>query len=542
MHGEESGLTELQLRSILREGYQWLRQGRYSEAIHLAERACLEYPDQAHLLELASEAHLAHGDPHTAGERIARAAAVASAPLALLIKYASLLVQLRRRHDALSVARQAHALAETDGTALWRIGALYSACHDVCAARDTYQQALGLLGEPPPLLYDLATMQFFGGEFDAAETTLQRLLQLAPGAGDALYLRATLRRQTAQRNHLDDLRQRLQHTALAEPSARAAALYALAKEQEDLGLHADAFQTLTAAATGKRQTLQYDVAAECAQIAAVRKSYDETALRALQPGHGGEGLIFIVGLPRSGTTLLERLLIQHGDARSAGELMDFGMVLGEATARVVSAHPGLTAVQASLKIDFAALGQEYLRGAREVVHGHLVVIDKMPINYLYCGLIATALPKAHIIHLARDPLDTCYAMYKTLFYNAYPFSYALDEIGEYYLAYRQIMQHWHAVLPGRILDVHYEALVSETEQQIARVLAHCGLAATDTVPELGALAFVTASAAQVRGEVHQRSVRSSRRHLAGLAPLVKQLQDAGVWLPQLNELDAAIGQ
>ncbi len=218
------------------------------------------------------------------------------------------------------------------------------------------------------------------------------------------------------------------------------------------------------------------------------------------------------------------------------------MVLGEATARAMSAHPGLTAVQASLKIDFAALGQEYLRGAREVVHGHPVVIDKMPINYLYCGLIATVLPKAHIIHLARDALDTCYAMYKTLFYNAYPFSYALDEIGEYYFAYRQIMQHWHTVLPGRILDVHYEALVSETEQQIARVLAHCGLAATDTVPELSAVAFVTASAAQVRGEVHQRSVRSSRRHLAGLAPLVKQLQAAGVSLPQLNELDAAIGQ
>lgn len=129
--------------------------------------------------------------------------------------------------------------------------------------------------------------------------------------------------------------------------------------------------------------------------------------------------------------------------------MDFGALLGTATSRIASSNPALTAAQASRQIDFAALGDDYLRGAREVVHGHPLLIDKMPINYLYCGMIAAALPKARIIHLVRDPLDTCYAIYKTLFYNAYPFSYALDEIGEYYLAYQQTMRHWHALLPGR---------------------------------------------------------------------------------------------
>ncbi|CAD1789635.1 sulfotransferase family protein [Xanthomonas arboricola pv. juglandis] len=522
-------MTEGQLRAVLHDGYHLLRQGRYGQAVALADRACADQPDNAHLLELASEARLANGDPQAAVDRIARAAAVAASPVPLLIKYASLLLQLRRRREARLVAGQAQALAGADGAAWWRIGALYSGCHEVAAARDAYRHAMTWLGEQPGLLYDLATMQFFGGEFDAAEVTLERLLQLAPETGDALYLRATLRRQTGQHNHLDDLRHRL--TTLSDPSARAAGLYALSKELEDLGRHAESFETLTAAAACKRKTLQYDVAAECAHIAQVREAYAPDALRALQPGDAGEGAVFIVGLPRSGTTLLERLLIQRGGARSAGELMDFGALLGSATSGVLATNPGLTAAQASLQIDFAALGEEYLRGARELVHDHPVVIDKMPVNYLYCGMIATALPRARIIHLVRDPLDTCYAMYKTLFYNAYPFSYALDELADYYLAYQQTMRHWHAVLPGGILDVHYEELVRDTEHQISQVLSWCGLTSSETITGLENVPFVTASAAQVRGDVHQRSVHSSRRHLDGLMPLLKRLRAADVALP-----------
>ncbi|QJD67140.1 tetratricopeptide repeat protein [Xanthomonas campestris pv. badrii] len=520
---------------ILRDGYQLLRQGRYREAVELAERACADRPMDAHLLELASEAWLANGDPDTAAERIETAASVATSPVPLLIKYGSLLVQLRRRREARMVAHRAQALSARDGAALWQIGTLHSGCQDVAAARDAYRDALALLGEQPRLMYDLATMQFFSGEFEAAERVLDRLLQLMPGAGDALYLRATLRRQTVQQHHLDDLRRRLAASAL-DPPARAAGLFALAKELEDLGQHAESFEALTAAAACKRATLQYDVAAECAHIAAIRDAYRQHTLQSLRPGQGGEGVIFIVGLPRSGTTLLERLLVQRGGARSAGELMDFAAVLGAATSRVMSGDPGkMTAAQASLQIDFAALGAEYVRGASEVVQGHPVLIDKMPINYLYCGMIATALPKARIVHLVRDPLDTCYAMYKTLFYNAYPFSYRLDEIAEYYLAYRQTMQHWHTVLPGQILDVRYEDLVRETDSQMARVLQWCGLAPGEARPELDEVAFVTASAAQVRGDVHQRSVHGSRRHLSGLGVLVDRLRGGGVELADLKE-------
>ncbi|KAB7762398.1 sulfotransferase [Xanthomonas maliensis] len=513
----------------LRPGYQLLRQRRYADATALAEALVRRAPQDPQVLEFASEAQLANGDAEAALAHIGAAVAAATTPLALLIKQASLLLQLRRRQQAKAVARQAATLAANDGAAWWRIGALYSGCQDVVAARDAYRQAVSLLGEQPSLLYDLATMEFFSGAFEAAEQSLQRVLQQAPDAGDALYLRATLRRQTAQRHHLDDLRQRLAQ-GLADPAARAAGLYALAKELEDLERHDASFAALTAAADCKRKTLRYDVEAECTQIARIRAVYDRQALDNLQPGDGGDGLVFIVGLPRSGTTLLERLLIQRTGARSAGELMDFGQLLGHASAQRMASHPELGSAEASLRIDFAALGREYERGAREAVDQHPLLIDKMPVNYLYCGMIATALPRARIIHLVRDPLDTCYAMYKTLFYNAYSFSYTQQELAAYYLAYHRTMMHWHAMLPGRILDVRYEELVADTEAQLQRVLDGCGLAAQAQPSDVEQVAFVTASAAQVRGQIHQRSVHSSRRHLQALAPLANALHVGGIFV------------
>ncbi|MEE7561172.1 sulfotransferase, partial [Xanthomonas sp. Kuri4-2] len=257
----------------------------------------------------------------------------------------------------------------------------------------------------------------------------------------------------------------------------------------------------TAAAAQQRRTLRYDVAAECAQIDALRTAYDAAAM---QPGSTaadaqGEGAIFIVGMPRTGTTLVERLLVERCGARSAGELLDFGSLLGHATAQQRARHPGQSAAQASRDIDFAALGREYLRGAREAAGGAALFIDKMPINYLYCGLIRKALPRARILHLVRDPLDTCYAVYKTLFYNAYPFSYDLDELAQYYLAYHALMRHWHAVMPGGVLDIQYEALVADPEGQWQRLLQWSGLEPRAADAAAARVAFVTASAAQVRG-------------------------------------------
>src|SRR5690606_5323208 len=152
--------------------------------------------------------------------------------------------------------------------------------------------------------------------------------------------------------------------------------------------------------------LDHDIAGECEAQAGIRAAYDHAAMAAPARGHAGAAPIFIVGMPRTGTTLVERMLVQGGHVRSAGEPPDLGNLTGAHAREALRTRPQLTPAQASLHIDFEALGREYARGAAEAA-GAARFIDKMPANYMYCGIIRKALPEARIIHLQRDPLDSC---------------------------------------------------------------------------------------------------------------------------------------
>jgi hypothetical protein len=236
-------------------------------------------------------------------------------------------------------------------------------------------------------------------------------------------------------------------------------------------------------------------------------------------------------MPRTGTTLLERLLAREAGLMSAGELPDFGESLGALANAALADGSGGTLVDAARSIDFAELGRRYLRTARQAVGGAGRFLDKMPINFMYCGLIQRALPGARIVHLTRDPMDTCYAVFKTLFGSAYFFSYDQDELAEYYLTYRDLMHHWHDAMPGSILDVRYEDLVTAPDREVARVMEWCGLdRGADEGDAMPDRASMTASAIQVREPVHTGSIGSWKRHADGLATLRRRLEAAGVAL------------
>ena len=438
---------------------------------------------------------------------------------------------LRRRRDACQVAEEAAAIAGDDGRALWEIGRIYSRCDDPAGALPLYLRAQHALGNHPALLHDLAMAQFFTGDIGGAEQNLEALLATASTTAHAhaLYLRSTLRRQTDADNHVEDLQRRLA-TGFANAAGRAPCLFALAKELEDLGRSEESFDALAEAAALKRQHMTFDAAAERASIDSIRVEYTNDVMQTDVPGHDEEGAIFIVGMPRTGTTLLERMLGRHSDVSSAGELLDFGQLLAAACRKAHADHPGSTLVEVSRKIDFAALGREYMVSAREAAGGSQVFIDKMPVNYIYCGLIKRALPNARILHLVRDPMDSCYAVYKTLFNQAYPFSYDFEELADYYATYHRMMRHWHEVLPGAILDVRYEDLVTDTDAQARRVLAWCGLDWQDAVlaPSHNDTPSTTASAAQVREPVYTSSLHKWRRYEVQLMPLRNRLIAAGL--------------
>jgi hypothetical protein len=234
-----------------------------------------------------------------------------------------------------------------------------------------------------------------------------------------------------------------------------------------------------------------------------------------------------LGLPRSGTTLVDRILSSHSQVASLGETNDF------VNAVMSLAGPAKTKdqlIEATAHLDFAELGQSYC--VAQAGHGQAAnhLIDKTPSNFLYLGLIAKALPDAKVIHLQRNPMDSCFGMYKALFRMGYPFSYDLGDLAKYYLAYRNLMDHWRKHLPGRLFDLQYEALVKEPEENIRQLLGFCGLQWED-----GCLNFhenqspsATASAAQIRQPMYKSAVERWRHYEHQLEPLKHELEAGGI--------------
>jgi len=315
--------------------------------------------------------------------------------------------------------------------------------------------------------------------------------------------------------------------------------YALAKEYEDLGEYAKSFEHLRKGAGKRRENLQYDVARDVATVDWIIKAFPGAPSNTAAPpientatSTSEDAPIFVVGLPRSGSTLAERILDSHSLMSSAGELDCLALSIVDAVKRrsgpATIARQDLVALSAT--VDFAALGRDYVRRARAAIGGSGGrFIDKMPLNYLYCGLIHRALPRARIVHVVRHPMAVGYAMFKTLFKDGYPFSYDLSEIGRYYVAYRRLMEHWRTSMPGAIHELNYEDLVADQRRETHKLLEYCGL---DW--EEGCMAFhqnptatTTASAAQVRRPVYRSSVDLWRHYEGQLAELKHRISSAG---------------
>jgi len=434
--------------------------------------------------------------------------------------------QARGEADACRQALHAlHAGAGDHPALLQALGLRYTALglHEQAGA--CYAQAVRLAPADPDALYNHATALLALGHVDDAETALDQAIRLAPRDGSAWYNRSTLRRQTPDRNHVDALRQALPRMAPADPE-RIPLQYALAKELEDLGEHAAAFAALRAGADARRRRLRYRVEDDLETMRLIESVFDEDFFQRPIEGHPDARPIFVVGLPRSGTTLVDRILGSHSAVASRGESSD----LAQALTRIAGpARDKAELVRRAARLDFPALGRAY----RDTLAPGpaLRIVDKTPANFLYLALIAAALPQARIVHLRRNPMDACYAMYKTLFRMAYPFSYDLDDLGRYWLGYQQLMAHWRRWLPAdRFLELDYEHLVTGQEAASRRLIAHAGLPW-----EPACLSFehnphptLTASAAQVRQPIYRSSVGLWRRYAEELEPLLRRFAHAGV--------------
>lgn len=440
------------------------------------------------------------------------------------------LVALQRVGEAAAAAGRALALEPADALTLDTIGVVFSHANDHARAAQAFAGAVRLDPRHPGYQFNLGAALRFTGDFTAAGQAFDAAIALSPRFWKAYPARSELRRQTAGQNHIAQLESLLANAG-PDTDGELHLRHALAKEYEDLGDAASAFAHLAAGKARKRRELPYDAVRDQALFAAVQEAFSVARLAQPAPAAPTAEPIFVVGMPRTGTTLVERILSSHPDVAPVGESKNLQLAVhraaGGGSGEVLD--PGI--LRRLGDADFAAICRDYL--AATAPPGAACFVDKMPLNFLYVGVIRLALPAARVICLRRHPLDTCLSNFRQLFalnFSYYGYAGDLGDTARYYLLFDRLIAHWRQAAPGFVHELSYEALVADQEGETRRLLEFCGLRwdAACLRFEDNAEPVATASAVQVREPLNRRSIGRWRRYEDALAPARAILEAAGI--------------
>jgi tetratricopeptide (TPR) repeat protein len=407
-----------------------------------------------------------------------------------------------------------------------------------CAAQLSYfneqERAMQMLDEAkradpdyPATLMSRAQILTYLARFDEAEQDLLSCRRRAPEIAQIYWLLSRLRKQTPQRNHVDWIREQL--ARLGRTSDEIATLgYALHKELDDLQDYEESSRALDMACRAKRSALNYN-SEDSRRLVDALIEFDScrmpTATLASELDPTKRVPLFIVGMHRSGTTLLEQLLDGHSQVRGIGELYDFTVQMRYATGHHCRGVIDSTIVQRANSVEFSQVGKAYLENVEWRLGAERFFTDKLPSNFFNIGFICRALPQARILNMVRDPIETCFSNLRELFSEANPHTYNQHELAQYFHQYRRLMDYWRAHWSDRILDVNYAELTRDPDKMMRRVMEFCGL---EFEPEVLNMAgrtrgVATASAVQVRQGISALEQPKWTPYEAFLQPLIRSL-------------------
>ena len=396
-------------------------------------------------------------------------------------------------------------------------------------AHEKFEEVLTFIPDNARILTSYGHSLRYGGRGEDAAAAYQRAIAAEPDAGEAYWSLANLKTFKFVDAQLDGMRQR--YAAMEKLSAdRYHLAFALGKALEDKGDFAESFAAYADGNTIKNTFSSYTTERTSGEVDSM---IEHCADGFLEPGgHTSNESIFILGLPRAGSTLLEQILASHSAVEATAELPLISQIAGELGGGRRRSEQNLypQCLTSMSQDQRESLGQRYLDGASTYRTDKPFFIDKMPNNWVHIGLIKTILPNATIIDARRHPMAACFANFKQLFARGQEFTYGLEEIGHYYADYMRLMDHWHSVLPHGLMTVQYETVVEDLETQVRALLEHCNLPFEEQCLRYYEKdrAVRTASSEQVRQPIYRDALSVWQRYEAHLDPLKAVLDERGI--------------
>lgn len=526
---DPSNTAEPTFAELLERGRGFLRGQDHRAALAIADRLLRDFDPRPDALLFAGEVHFFRGNFFGTEELARRCQDEFPDDVSGAIMMCRALIAQGKHGEARDLALET---AEREITSEQHVDILVTILSGTLVPEAAYPIARAAVERDPynPAAHRrLALNCRLIGKLDEALDSAKIALRFNAHDYEMIGLRSALKTATDSDNNIAEL-ESLLAAGCRDALGAARVAYALAKECEDTGQHTRSFGFLQAGARFKRQTLNFRPEEDIRTFEMLAEKFTADSFSKAGPGHDSREPVFILGLPRTGSTLLERILSSHSDVHAAGELFHFDAALMTEIRKLGPIADRADMIEKSKNLDMRVVGRSYIERTRPYTGHTPRFIDKRPLNFISLGPIRLALPGAKVIHVRRTPLDACYSIYKFLFNDAYPWSYDLTEIANFYVAYRKLMDHWRNVMPGYITDVVYEDVVNDLEGEARKLLAAMDLMWEPAVLEFhqNEQATMTGSAVQVRQKIYASSVGRWRNYEDELQPVADILEKADI--------------
>jgi tetratricopeptide (TPR) repeat protein len=515
--------------ALVAAGAEHWRAGRYEEAETTLISALRQNPENVDAMRFLAMAYEGQNKKQLEAEALLRRA-ISIAPdfHQALRTLGKTLVDNSKAVEAIEIYQRLLKIKPDDDDAWAGYGWALAQAGRVKDAEEAYRRSLELNQESPGIHMAQAHMLKTLGQQEEALEAYRKSIEYNPALGESYWSMANLKVFRFTDEEVSAMERQLESDDLKEES-RVNFLFALGKALEDQKDYGTAWSYYDQGNRLQRTNVVYDSAENESQLKKIREVFTKELIETLDgAGHDAPDPIFIVGLPRTGSTLVEQILASHSHVEGTAELPNLG-AMANSTGKYRPdglAYPDT--ISTLTKRDFESYGKEYLKQiARHRVLGTPFFIDKMPNNFIHLGWLKLILPNAKIINTRRHPMDSLLGVYKQLFAKGQPFTYDVYDLADFYRSYIEIMEHWDEVLPGQVLDVHYEDTVTDLETQVRRILDFCGLEYEESCLLFYETArpVKTASSEQVRQPIYTSALGLWKKYGDNLSVWQEELKD-----------------